>query len=149
MNRPIETFVLAIVAAVAFAGVSSAANGDFPTSWKGEYSYPKGNRPAVPFELEITSMQGGNFSGKTTEPATFGKKPCSTLYANVRGHISARSITFTKTYDGTCGENHSVHYSGSVNNGYTSMWGTWKVTKDWGGVFTAQPKAPGSSPESH
>jgi hypothetical protein len=146
-NTKTRKCVALAILLLAFAVVVDAAlaqESGLPRSWKGRYAYAKEDRPAVPFSLEVTSVQGTSFLGRITEPASFGKDPCSTLYANVEGDLDGQTVTFTKTYDGTCGEKHSVSYSGKVDKTFTAMWGTWMVTEDWGGVFTAHPASPKS-----
>jgi len=109
--------------------------------WQGLYSYPDAsNRAPVAFELNVTSVRGDSFNGRTTEPATFGDQPCSHLYANVSGQVTGDKIEFTKTYDGTCGQSHSVFYRGTLSGGFRRMEGTWSISNNWGGRFTAEAK---------
>jgi len=113
---------IAFFACLVLRNAVLAQESSLPRSWKGRYAYAKDDRAGVPFTLEITSLQGANFSGRTTEQATFGKKPCSTVHANVEGQFTGRTVTFTKRYDGTCGQNHSVQYSGRVDKQFSAMW---------------------------
>jgi hypothetical protein len=118
-----------------------AAAADLPLSWRGLYYYPQTSDNApVPFELNLTSVNGDNFEGRTTEPATFGDKPCTNLYANISGQVKDNKIDFIKTYDGTCGQSHSVRYSGTLSGDNISIEGTWTINEEWGGAFTAKAK---------
>jgi hypothetical protein len=115
---------------------SSQTGGGFAKTWRGTYFYAQSShQPSVPFELQITSFQGDSFTGKTSEPYSgFGTLPCSNLYADVKGQIQGNSISFTKTYDGTCGVAHSASYSGTMPNPRI-MQGTWST--DISGTFKA------------
>jgi hypothetical protein len=129
--------IVVLLALLVLLPTPSSAGSELANVWHGKYFYPEGSgRSPVVFELKVTSVQDGNFTGRTTEPATFGTKPCSFLYANVKGNIEGDRITFTKTYDGTCGQTHSVSYSGILENPRT-MEGNWSVSPTFGGAFTA------------
>ena len=116
----------------------SRAGSELAKLWHGRYFYSKSSgRVSVVFELKITSIHDGKFTGRTTEPATFGTKPCTFLYANVKGDVDGDKIAFTKTYDGTCGQTHSVSYSGIMRNSH-KIEGNWTVSPTFGGTFTAE-----------
>jgi hypothetical protein len=132
--------IICCVAMAVFALPGSAvraANAELPKTWQGKYFYTNAT-PPVTFELKITSQQGQDFTGRTTESATFGTKPCSFLYATITGRVVGNSIQFTKTYDGTCGQKHSVYYSGIIDQNAQNIWGSWKIGEDATGMFTAE-----------
>jgi len=58
------------------------------------------------------------------------------LFANLRGTVSGKAITFTKTYDGTGGVSHSVFYQGTISSDGRSMSGRWNIGT-FGGTFSA------------
>ncbi|MBM3527767.1 MAG: hypothetical protein FJX62_06720 [Alphaproteobacteria bacterium] len=118
---------LLVVLVLAPFGAQAAAE-----EWRGSYTYPDGRR-SVPFVLTLSGSQGA-VTGRTTEPNTFGNKSASQLFGNVRGTISGSSVSFTKTYDGTGGVNHSVAYSGTISG--NSMSGRW-VIGNTSGSFSA------------
>ena len=100
--------------------------------WRGNYSYPDGKQ-SVPFTLTLSGSQG-SVTGRTTEPNTFGNKSASQLFGNVRGSINGSSVSFTKTYDGTGGVNHSVEYRGTISG--NAMSGRWTIGST-SGAFSA------------
>ena len=106
--------------------------------WQGNYYYTAGNRHAhVPFTMHL-QIDGQTISGRTTEPATFGDGSSAELYADISGRISGTALTFTKTYDGTGGVNHSVQYLGTISANGARMSGSWNIG-DFGGSFRATP----------
>jgi hypothetical protein len=133
--RAVGQIVVMLATLVALAVPSRGS--ELAKVWQGQYFYAPGSNSApVPFKLQITSFQDGNFTGRTTEPATFGTQPCTYLYANVQGHVAGAEIVFIKTYDGTCGQTHSVSYSGTMTSSRT-MQGSWSIPPNSGGTFTA------------
>jgi hypothetical protein len=110
--------------------------------WRGTYTYPDG-RQTVPFALTLSGSQGA-VTGRTSEPNTFGNKSARQLFGNVRGTISGNSVSFTKTYDGTGGVNHSVQYSGTISG--NSMSGRWSIGSTSGG-FSATRVGGGQATE--
>ena len=79
------------------------------------------------FGLQFESDSDGGFTGRISEPATFGNGSSSELYANVSGRVSGDRISFTKRYDGTAGVTHVVYYSGSLDSAGDSMTGEWSL----------------------
>jgi hypothetical protein len=130
-------FVLTL--AMLFSSQSArAADVKLTADWQGTYYYPTEVKQApVPFQLHLTWLSRGEFSGKSTEPATFGTQPCTNLSANVSGRVVGKIIEFTKTYDGTCGQTHSVFYSGTLGPDNRAMDGRWSVSANFGGIFNA------------
>lgn len=97
------------------AAPASAAAKRVLGTWNGQYGYDTGNAPRVPFKLVISSVEGMNFAGRISEPATFGNGTSRFLFATVRGTVEGSRVQFIKTYDGTGGQNHSVRYQGNLN----------------------------------
>lgn len=105
--------------------------------WHGEYHYPeeKNSRPPVNFDLSLIKV-GKNIHGKITEPNTFGENGYSNLSANIKGTISkSGDVNFTKTYDGTAGVSHSVHYKGKLSKNKLVINGSWHI-KNVSGSFS-------------
>jgi hypothetical protein len=104
------------------------------SEWNGQYGYSDG-RASVGFTMTLRVAADGSFSGRTTEPNTFGDKSASHLYGNLRGSISGNAIQFVKTMDGTGGVSHSINYSGTLNADGTSISGNWRIKSS--GPFSA------------
>lgn len=104
----------------------SVSNGGDSISgrWSGSYA-GSGNR-TTPFELVLTQT-GSRLSGRVTEPNLFGDASARFLYANVVGRRDGNRITFTKTYDGTGGQTHSVAYEGQLDRTGRRVTGTWQL----------------------
>jgi len=106
--------------------------------WKGVYSYPDSRMQPVPFEMRLQNING-RLSGSIKEPKTFSRDAqCSSnsLYASVVGHTDGSSVTFTKTYDSTCGVSHTVNYTGTVNSNGSRITGQWNA--GWTGSFALE-----------
>jgi len=110
--------------------------------WGGEYAYPK-DSGQEPVKFTVVLIQDGNtVAGFMKEPNTFGKRNEPWLHAVFKGRLdqNAGKITFTKTYDGTAGEDHNVEYSGQVSEDGTKIEGTWTIKlegqPDFSGGFT-------------
>ena len=105
--------------------------------WIGHYYYAgqQANRAPVEFEMEVDVVAPGQFRARICEPNTFGTRGVPFLYANVSGEITDQGLRFTKTYDGTGGQNHSVLYVGTFNRGWTMMVGTWRIDDRTTGRF--------------
>jgi hypothetical protein len=108
--------------------------------WVGAYGYEDG-REAVYFNMSI-SRNGNVLTGHIVETQTFGSpSPDGTLKASIKGSINGHVVTFTKTYDGSGGQTHSVTYRGTlVSDGNSSfMFGTWHIGSDVGSWFATVP----------
>lgn len=128
------TVTTALLVSLVFATAASAAG--IAGQWVGAYGYEDG-RDAVYFELEVRGS-GGGIAGTIVETQTFGAKSADgTLKARVSGTVKGNFVTFTKTYDGTGGQTHSVTYRGTlVSDGDGSfMFGTWHIGADVGSWF--------------
>lgn len=103
-------------------------------SWQGHYYYQDSRAP-VPFQWQLQSS-GATFTGRSTEPATFGSGSSQDLYANIVGSIKGSAVSFIKRYTGSNGVTHAVEYNGWISADGSTMWGTWRVT-DSTGFFVA------------
>jgi hypothetical protein len=108
--------------------------------WVGAYGYEDG-RDAVFFNMSVTK-NGNILTGFIVETQTFGSRsPSGTLRAKVIGSVNGHVVTFTKTYDGSGGQTHSVTYRGTIvnegNKGF--MFGTWHLGSDVGSWFATVP----------
>jgi hypothetical protein len=133
-------FALCLLCGLVMSGLAIAQNANIATDWNGAYYYPSGDkRSPVPFTLKI-QVNGNSFTGRTTEPATFGNGTSSQLFANVSGSVTGAGINFVKTYDGTGGVSHSVQYRGTISADGTSMNGAWNI-----GSFSGRFSATGTN----
>jgi hypothetical protein len=110
------------------------------SDWVGAYGYEDG-RDAVFFNMSVTK-NGKILTGYIEETQTFGSRsPDGVLRARVVGSINGHYVTFTKTYDGSGGQNHSVTYRGTlVEDGDSGfMFGTWHLGSDVGSWFATVP----------
>lgn len=135
-----RTAAVAVSLLVSVVVAASASAAGIAGQWVGAYGYEDG-RDAVYFELEVRGS-GGGIAGTIVETQTFGAKSADgTLKARISGSIKGNFVTFTKTYDGTGGQTHSVTYRGTlVRDGEGSfMFGTWRLGSDVGSWFATLP----------
>jgi hypothetical protein len=97
------------------------------------YRYAAGTPAPVRFTADMVG-DTGTFTGRLSEPATFGDGSSQFLFANLTGRVNGTRVTFTKTYDGTGGQTHSVPYEGTLDKSSMTVRGTWKVGET-GGTF--------------
>lgn len=120
---------LAAAACVAAACAESHAQGaaqGLNGMWVGYYGYP-GDSQQVPFQLRAKAA-GAAFTATTIEPNTFGTRDALFLTADVAGTVSADgTVRFTKTYDGTGGQTHSVSYGGTFDATRRCITGAWRI----------------------
>ena len=125
--------VAALAVGLAFAG-NALAQGAAALSgvWVGYYGYDGGVPEEVEFQMKLTPI-GQNFNATTVEINTFGDRNTWFLTANVVGSVGpAGGIRFTKTYDGTGGQTHSVQYEGVLRD--RCITGRWAIAAA-GGPF--------------
>ena len=97
-------------------------------AWSGEYAYAVfGRGERVPFNA-LLGETGGALSGSIDEPNTFGDPSAARLFAHVDGERAGTRVRFTKTYDGSGGQTHSVFYEGEANAALTRIDGVWRVS---------------------
>lgn len=100
------------------------------SNWQGTYVDSRSGVAVhkVPFKLSVNVSPDGSFTGRISEPATFGTGGSTELYANVTGGVNASEVWWKKTYDGTNGVSHSVFYHGTLGAGGKTMSGTWSLS---------------------
>jgi hypothetical protein len=110
-------------------GAAQGLNG----MWVGYYGYSGGKvSDRVEFQLKA-ARAGAAFIATTIEPNTFGTPDALFLTADVAGTVSVNGgVNFTKTYDGTGGQAHSVQYSGAFDASKRCISGAWKIGQDTG-----------------
>ena len=107
------------------ARVDQAPVRDLTGRWQGRYYYQDG-RESVAFVVDMYD-NGGKLEGRISEPNTFGGADARSLYANLAGGVQGRALSFSKTYDGTGGQSHSVQYRGELDQDDMSAKGTWRI----------------------
>lgn len=138
LSRNVLTVLATLLLTLTFT--ASAHAGGMSSDWVGAYGYDDG-RDAVYFNMSI-SKNGTVLKGHIVETQTFGSKSSDgMLRANVIGSINGHVVTFTKTYDGSGGQSHSVTYRGTlVTEGeFSFMFGTWHIGRDVGSWFATVP----------
>jgi len=99
---------------------------DLTGVWSGEYWYDAVSH-RTPFTAHFIDV-GGNLSGTTLEPATFGVGP-GDLSAEVTGARGQFSVRFTKLYDPAPGVHQNpIFYDGTVDPKFTLIEGGWTLT---------------------
>ncbi len=119
------------LALVGAAPVALAQGAGMSGVWIGYYGYDA-NPNEVEFQMKLRAS-GSGFSGTSVEDNTFGDPSVLFLTANIGGSIGAnRAVNFTKTYDGTGGQSHSVRYSGLLSASGKCISGKWSIGQDSG-----------------
>jgi uncharacterized caspase-like protein len=116
-------------------------------AWYGTYAYPDNGAQQGPVRFRLSLVQdGAKVSLNVKEPTSFGADPAVTpfLYALGTGQYdpATRELKFTKTYDGTGGQSHSVEYTGIISEDGSKVEGNWNLG-GLIGTFKAQKAAPG------
>ncbi len=101
--------------------------------WHGLYSYPKARLPETPFTAVVLDS-GGHLSG-TIHEILQGWRGARDANAVITGATAGDTVNFVKTYDGTSGIKHAVHYEGRLNSERDEIEGTWRVPSQWSGRF--------------
>jgi hypothetical protein len=101
--------------------------------WQGLYSYPQ---TRAPVSFTATLLESGAWLSGSVHETTQDEwgdwfEACSTLL----GKRAQSAVTFTKTYDGLCGWNHSVSYEGVVSVDATEIEGRWSIPGTLSGRF--------------
>lgn len=83
---------------------------------------------------------GTGLTGHIKEPNTFGEGDDPYLHADVAINVDpeARTLSFTKKYDGTGKVAHEVNYSGLLSTDGARVSGKWEIPEVWGARFTLQ-----------
>jgi len=108
-------------------------NANLTGVWQGFFSYP---RALEPVQFTATLIETQSFlTGTTHEPCDVGRHIGETLYATLSGRREGASVVFDKTYDGSGGRNHTIHYDGSISDDGTEIEGRWTIPSSWSGRF--------------
>ncbi|HWA23346.1 MAG TPA: hypothetical protein VG735_13200 [Caulobacterales bacterium] len=130
MQKVLGSIGLSVLAATLMCGAiafAQAPAAGLRGLWVGYYAYSDGRPDRVQFQLKA-SRAGAAFTATTIEPNTFGSKDALFLTADVAGTVSADGgVRFTKTYDGTGGQTHSVEYSGMFDASKRCISGNWRI----------------------
>ena len=103
---------------------------DLTGLWSGEYWYDAVVQ-RTPFTAHFIDA-GGDLSGTTLEPATFGAGP-GDLSAEIIGARGDYSVRFTKLYDPAPGVHSSpISYEGTVDPNFTLIEGSWTLSTEHG-----------------
>jgi hypothetical protein len=81
----------------------------------------------VQFLMVIKQRPDGTFTGSLREPNSFGASSVAFLGAAISGTVKNTAVKYTKTYDGTGGQSHSVDYQGLVNWKTRVVQGQWSL----------------------
>jgi hypothetical protein len=119
--------------------VKDTRAGPFAGVWSGFRHYPKAKGLApVKFQMVLVH-KGDEVTGFIKEPnATAANKEEPYLHSAFTGKYDARTgrLTFTKTYDGTAGEKHSVNCGGKVSFDRLMVEGLWTIPNAAAGRLT-------------
>ena len=101
--------------------------------WQGFFSYP---RALAPVQFTATLIESGRWlTGTTHEPMDVGPHTGETLYATLSGSRDGTSVIFDKTYDGSGGQTHTIHYEGTLSEDSAEIEGRWIIHASWSGRF--------------
>jgi len=107
---------------------------DLTGLWSGAYWYSARPMP-TPFTAHIIET-GGNLTGTTLEPATFGSPGLSELSADISGARGGSDVAFTKRYHPAQGvHGDPIRYAGTVDDTLTSIEGEWRLPSGFSGRF--------------
>ena len=99
--------------------------------WNGLYSYSNAVQPESPFTAVLFDT-AGRLSGTIHETMMLTGGRSTEASAFVDGTASATHVAFSKTYDGTNGQTHTVTYDGRLSGDAGEIEGTWQVRTTWG-----------------
>ena len=94
--------------------------------WIGRYAYGISWEGTVRFDAECTH-EGAALSGIITEPNTFDSSAGELLSASISGTVNGKSVSFLKTYAGDGSANHTVAYSGELDETEDKITGKWTL----------------------
>ncbi len=102
--------------------------------WHGQYGYPdRAKLPETPFTAVVLDS-GGYLSG-TIHETLYGWRGSREANAAITGSVSGDAVSFVKSYDGTNGVKHTVHYEGHLSGARDEIEGRWHIQGDWSGRF--------------
>jgi hypothetical protein len=101
--------------------------------WQGLYSYMAFREPVY---FVATVIQSGTMLTGTVQEAEIGRNGAPlNLFAYISGAKVGNAVTFAKTYDGSGGWNHAVHYDGMLNGDASEVEGRWEIVNEGSGRF--------------
>jgi hypothetical protein len=103
-------------------------------AWSGAYRYPRGRVTEVVFNAQIAEADNV-FTGAIQEPSLRARHHQPVATSDIEGSRVGRDVVFTKTYDGSAGMAHAVHYDGIANDALTRIEGRWKLDGGLSGTF--------------
>ncbi len=109
--------------------------------WSGKYRYPEeAAESPVPFLAVLVHQGEDGVRGWIREPNIFGAPGEPFLQAEATGTFDPHKqvLRLTKTYDGTAGQSHEVHYIGRLGEN-RQLEGTWQIPNSWGAGFRMAP----------
>ncbi len=106
---------------------------DIAGLWQGNYAYNTPDRRPVPFVARI-EQNGTTLSGSIREPNTFANDDLDELLAVLDGYIAGPVVVFAKSYLGGERADHTVQYTGLVDEKAMRIRGDWQIGS-WTGVF--------------
>jgi hypothetical protein len=126
-------FVVAPLAAmIVTAPPAMAQVATIEGDWQGVYF--QGPTPTS-FTAHI-EVAGSTIVGTIVEPNTPAQQQQTAfLTSTFVGTLNAGQIAFTKQYDGSGGQTHSVRYAGAVQNGLRRITGEWRLPNGANGRF--------------
>lgn len=121
-----RALLISLAAAALCSAPALAKPRDIAGAWTGAYAYDSTFSDAVEFQANLAA-EGKRFTGKTSEPNTFGDPTVARLGADLRGDLGADgTVSFLKTYDGSGGASHDVEYRGALQ-GDGCIKGSWFI----------------------
>ena len=99
--------------------------------WNGLYSYANAVQPESSFTAVLFDT-AGQLSGTIHETMMLTGGRATPASAFVEGAAIGTQVTFSKTYDGTNGQTHTVTYEGQLSGDAGEIEGTWQVRTAWG-----------------
>lgn len=101
-------------------------------TWEGNYRYDGDPGKGATRFILTAVVNGTQLSGKISEPNTFGNESANFLGANIDGSIEGTLVRFSKRYDGTGGQSHSVQYEGILDRASGTVRGQWAIGRRTG-----------------
>jgi hypothetical protein len=82
-------------------------------------------RRPVSFSAELI-FDGDRLSGNIKEHNTFATQS-EYMFSTIDGSVHGDKVEFHKTYDGTDGQRHTVHYKGTLDTNAGKIIGKWHI----------------------
>jgi hypothetical protein len=101
--------------------------------WHGLYSYQAFRHPVY---FVATLIDSGSYISGTTHESEVGEHGAPlTLFASVEGSRKDNAVSFSKSYDGESGWDHTVNYEGLLNADASEIEGQWTIGNKATGRF--------------